>query len=84
MALLIELVVDLGVNGAELLQGLSRELGSGRTRVEGLGSCSGHGGGPPILKRFASESAERIAGNEMALDVERVLDGRVNRQELLG
>ncbi len=26
-----------------------------------------------ILKRFASESAERIAGNEMALDVERVL-----------
>jgi hypothetical protein len=28
----------------------------------------------PMLKRFVSESAERAAGNEMALDVERVLD----------
>jgi DNA polymerase IV len=58
--------------------GLSREVGSGRTRVEGLGSCSGPSCRPPILKRFASESAERIAGNEMALNVERVLDGGVN------
>jgi hypothetical protein len=45
-----------------LREGLSRELGSGRTRVEGLGSCSGRSRRPPILKRFASESAERIAG----------------------
>ena len=63
--------------------GLSRELGSGRTRVEGLGSCSGRSRSPPILKRFASESAERIAGNEMTLDVERVLDCGVNGQEPL-
>ena len=65
------------------LRGLSRELGSGRTRVEGLGSCSGRSRRPPILKRFASESAERIAGNEMALDVERVLDCGMNGQEPL-
>jgi hypothetical protein len=64
-------------------RGLSRELGSGRTRVEGLGSCSGRSRRPPILKRFASESAERIAGNEMALDVERVLDCGMNGQEPL-
>ena len=63
--------------------GLSRELGSGRTRVEGLGSCSGRSRSPPILKRFASESAERIAGNEMTLDVERVLDCGMNGQEPL-
>ena len=35
-------------------------------------------------ERFISEDAERAAGCEMALDVERVLDGGVNRQELLG
>ena len=62
---------------------LSRELGSGRTRVKGLGSCSGRSRRPPILKRFASESAERIAGNEMALDVERVLDCGMNGREPL-
>jgi hypothetical protein len=64
-------------------KGLSRELGSGRTRVELLGSCSGDGRRPPILKRFASKNAERIAGNEMALDVERVLDCGMNGQEPL-
>ena len=63
--------------------GLSRKLGSGRTRVEGRGSSSGRSRRPPILKRFASESAERIAGNEMTLDVERVLDCGVNGQEPL-
>ena len=63
--------------------GLSRELGSLRTRVEGLGSCSGRSRRPPILKRFAPESAERIAGNEMALDVECVLDCGMNGQEPL-
>ena len=71
--------------GLELLSGgLSRELGAGRTRVEGLGSCSGRSRRPPILKRFASESAERIAGNEMALDVECVLDCGMDGQEPLG
>ena len=59
------------------------KLGAGRTRVEGLGSCSGRSRRPPILKRFASESAERIAGNEMALDVECVLDCGMDGQEPL-
>ena len=71
------------------------ERGIGRPRVvtrtwlrperefEGLGSCSGRSRRPPILKRFASESAERVAGNEMALDVEHVLDCRMNGQEPL-
>jgi hypothetical protein len=66
-----------------MTRGLSRELGSGQTRVKGLGSCSGRSRRPPILKRFASESAERIAGDEMALDVERVLDCGMNGQEPL-
>jgi hypothetical protein len=35
----------------------------------------------PILQRFASESAELIAGNKMALNVERIMDGGVNGQE---
>ena len=55
----------------------------GRTRVEGLGSGSGRSRCLPILKRFASESTERIAGNEMAFDVERVLDCGINGQEPL-
>jgi hypothetical protein len=68
---------------AVIYRGLSRELGSGRTRVKGFGSCSGRSRRPPILKRFASKSAERIAGNEMALDVERVLDCGMNGEEPL-
>ena len=62
---------------------LSQELGFGRTRVGRLGSCSGCARRPPILKRFASESAECIARNEMALDVEGILDDGVNGQEPL-
>ena len=42
------------------------------------------GGGSPRLERFVSEDAERAAGCEMALDVEGVVDGGVNRQEALG
>jgi hypothetical protein len=37
-----------------------------------------------MSERFVSEDAERAAGCEMALDVESVLDGGVNRQEALG
>jgi hypothetical protein len=36
-----------------------------------------------MLQRFASESAERVAGNKMALNVERIVDGGVNGQEPL-
>jgi hypothetical protein len=46
----------------ELWAGLSRELGSGRTRVEELGSRSGRSRRLPILKRFPSKSAERRRG----------------------
>ena len=62
---------------------LSQELGFDRTRVGRLGSYSGRGRGLPILKRFASEGAERVAGNEMALDVEGVLDRGVNGKKAL-
>ena len=57
---------------------LSRELGFGRTKSVGLGSSSGSRRCLPILERFASEGAERVAGNKMALNVERVMDDGVN------
>ena len=44
---------------------------------------SGRGGGSPRPEGFLSEDAERAAGCEMALEVESVLDGGVNRQEAL-
>jgi hypothetical protein len=71
------------VAGGDLDQGLSRELGAGRTRSRRARSCSGGSCRPPTLKRFASESAERIAGNEMTLDVECVLDCGMDGQEPL-
>src|SRR5579864_4377337 len=51
----------------------------GRVKIGSLSSGSGRGGGSPRPERFVSEDAERAAGCEMALDVERVLDGGVNR-----
>jgi hypothetical protein len=56
----------------------------GRAKIGKPSSDSGHGGGSPCPERFVSEDAERAAGCEMALDVESVLDGGVNRQEALG
>jgi hypothetical protein len=47
-------------------------------KSEGLGSSSGRRRCLPILERFASEGAERVAGNKMALNVERVMDDGVN------
>jgi MFS family permease len=40
--------------------------------------------GSPRPEGFFSEDAERAAGSDMALDVECVVDGGVNRQEALG
>jgi class 3 adenylate cyclase len=54
-----------------------------KRKSEGLGSSSGRSRYPPILQRFASEGAERVAGNKMALNVERIVDGGVSRQEPL-
>jgi hypothetical protein len=59
-------------------RGLSRELALAEGKSAGLGLNSSRGRCPPILEGFASEDAERVAGNKMALDVERVLDGGVN------
>ena len=56
----------------------------GRVKIGSLSSGSGRGGGSPCPERFVSEDTERAARCEMALDVERVLDGGVNRQESLG
>jgi hypothetical protein len=35
------------------------------------------------LQRFPSEDAERVAGNKMALNAERIVDGGLNGQEAL-
>jgi hypothetical protein len=37
----------------------------------------------PCLERFAPEDAERVAGCQVALDVETLVDGGVNRREPL-
>jgi hypothetical protein len=56
----------------------------GRAQFAIPSSGSGRGGGSPRPQRFVSEDAERVAGCEMALDVECVVDSGVNRQEALG
>ena len=56
----------------------------GRAQFGSPSSGSRRGGGSPRPERFVSEDAERAAGCEMALDIERVLDSGVNRQESLG
>ena len=75
------------LDGAPPIQGLGwtchENLALAKRKSEGLGSNSRRGRCPPILQRFASEDAERVAGNEMALNVERILDDGVNRQEPL-
>jgi hypothetical protein len=38
---------------------------------------------PPLFCRLGSEAAERSAGDEVALDVERVVDGGVDGQKAL-
>jgi hypothetical protein len=36
----------------------------------------GHRRGVPLLHRLGSEEAQRAAGDQMALNIERVVDGR--------
>jgi hypothetical protein len=55
-----------------------------RESPKSLGSSSGRRCGSPRLERFASENAERVAGCEMTLDVENVVDGGVNEEDALG
>src|SRR5271170_7226569 len=58
-------------------------LALAKRKSEGLGSSSGRSRCLPVLQRFASEDAERVAGNKMALDTERIVDGGLNGQEAL-
>jgi hypothetical protein len=60
-----------------------KNLALAKRKSEVLGSSSSRSRCPPILQRFAYEGAERVAGNKMALNVERIVDGGVNRQEPL-
>jgi hypothetical protein len=50
----------------------------GSRRIE---SVLGRPSGSPRLERFASEDAERVAGCEMTLDIEVIVDGGVNGQK---
>jgi hypothetical protein len=58
-------------------------LALAKRKSEGLGSSSRRSRCPPVLQRFASEDAKRVARNKMALNVERILDDGVNRQKAL-
>ena len=53
-------------------------LASAEGKSEEFGLDSSRGRCPPIPEGFASEGAERVAGNKMALNVERVMDDGVN------
>ena len=79
---------DKEVSFAVVFQILSRRCHAkpnlARAKIGSPNSGSGCGGGSPRPERFVSEDAERAARCEMALDVKRVLDGGVNRQESLG
>ena len=63
---------------------LSRELeqSSGGSHKPSSSSCGRRG--PPRPERFVSEDAERVAGGEMALDVEGVEGSGENGQKALG
>ena len=58
-------------------------LALAKRKSEGLGSSSGRSRCPPILERFASEGAEGLAGNKIALNAECIVDGGLNGQEAL-
>jgi hypothetical protein len=76
---------DLAFEIAGQVVGTCHEnLALAKRRSERLGSSSGRGRRPPILQRFVSENAERVAGNQMALNTERIVDCGVRRQEALG
>ena len=80
-------VLDLCSNDAGTRIGSERAVTRtqiGRAQSEGPSSGLGSGGGFPCPERFVSKEAERVAGCEMTLDVERVEDRGVNRLEALG
>jgi hypothetical protein len=54
-----------------------------RAKIGSPNSGSGCGSSFACPERFASKDAERVAGCEMALDIEGVLDDGVSGQEAL-
>jgi hypothetical protein len=54
-------------------------LAQAKRKSEGLGSSSGRSRCPPVLQRFPSEDAKRVAGNKIALNAECIVDGRLER-----
>jgi hypothetical protein len=77
-------IIVAGEKHQRSAEGAVTRTNIGRVKIGSLSSGSGRGGGSPRPERFVSKDAERAAGCEMALDVERVLDGGVNGQEALG
>jgi hypothetical protein len=64
----------------EFIGSCHENLALGQTEVgRTLGSSSSRGRCSPLLQRFSSEDAEGVAGNKMALNVERVVDGGLYR-----
>ncbi len=79
-------IVDRGVPATAIHvrdRSCHENLALAERRSEGLGSSSRRSRCPPILQRVASEDAERVAGNKMALNTERIVDGGLNGREAL-
>jgi hypothetical protein len=85
-------VIEIAITASHASRPVSRSTAAGAiTRNLNLvkrslevpsGSCSRRS--PPWLERLLAEDAEAAARGEMALDVESVLDGGMNRQKALG
>jgi hypothetical protein len=73
---------DAGVRW--LRAALSREAAFRQTGASCRTVSPGRGCRLPLLHRVRSEAAKRAAGDEMTLNVERVVNGGVNGKEALG
>src|SRR5690242_13099824 len=73
----------MAITDQDLVAALSRELVFAGRNSRSWRLVSGSSSRAPRPEGFLSEDAERAAGCEMALDVESVLDGRMNGQEAL-
>jgi hypothetical protein len=66
-----------------MLSVLSQELRNAQDRVERDNPSRSRYRGIPLLGRFGSEGAQRAAGDEMALQVEGVVDGGMGGEKAL-
>ena len=78
------MLVFAGQGNVYVLRGRCHTNMNWRRKSESPNSGSSCRRGSPCFERFASEDAERVTGCEMALDVEGVMDGGMNRQKALG